>query len=551
MDDQHDAAPASDPPPSNEPSSNAPKSPEKISTGNGRSASNEPPSNAPKILEKISTGHGRSASDHHIIQTPGDLRRPSFWSSSLEGSALDPTSPIREIPRSPTQMSEVQSPLNPDAADRVFPVRSQVSVDPTPTPMVRGTGEEYPFGMTPSYEAGMLRRSGGRRPSTTRTSSPGGHSDSSTAATPAIKGSGRDSLVPPPALDGQRISLDPRPSIDSNPKGTLSNTGQMNIRGDDIDTISEGGVSTDGGVSRESKGTGIESTGDNSALVTARFRHVITDEGHAVITGRDGDTLQRCEDEPIHIPGAVQSFGLLMALKEEAGKFAVKVVSENSKAIIGYSPQQLFALSSFLDILTEEQADNLLDHLDFIRDDESDTSVNSPEVFMITIRPPRKRTQKLWCAMHINDTNKDLIICEFELEDDVANPLVPPGDGTPEPPEDTLGSNPTPEEFAESTVNKSKPLRVLRSVRKKKGEAAAMEVFNVLSQVQEQLANAPNLELFLRVLIGVVKELTGFHRVMIYQFDQAWNGRVVAELVDPRGTDSSQLLIVISIFSVQ
>jgi light-regulated signal transduction histidine kinase (bacteriophytochrome) len=63
-----------------------------------------------------------------------------------------------------------------------------------------------------------------------------------------------------------------------------------------------------------------------------------------------------------------------------------------------------------------------------------------------------------------------------------------------------------------------------------------MEVFNIMSQVQEQLAAAPNLEKFLKVLVGVVKELTGFHRVMIYQFDQAWNGRVVTELVDPRAT---------------
>jgi light-regulated signal transduction histidine kinase (bacteriophytochrome) len=57
-----------------------------------------------------------------------------------------------------------------------------------------------------------------------------------------------------------------------------------------------------------------------------------------------------------------------------------------------------------------------------------------------------------------------------------------------------------------------------------------------MSQVQEQLAVAPNLEKFLKVLVGVVKELTGFHRVMIYQFDKLWNGRVVTELVDPRAT---------------
>lgn len=276
---------------------------------------------------------------------------------------------------------------------------------------------------------------------------------------------------------------------------------------------------------------------DAGGLLTARFKHVVTEEGHAVIIGRDGDTLQRCEDEPIHIPGAVQGFGLLIALQEiEEGKFLVRIVSENSKRIIGYTPRQLFALESFTDILSEEQTDNLLDHVDFIRSEDVDPATNGPEVFTLAIRSPTRKMHKMWCAMHSNENNRDLIICEFELEDDPINPLVPPGEGTPEPPEDTLQSDPTPEEYAESTVNASKPLRVLRSARKRKGEAAAMEVFNIMSQVQEQLASATTLDTFLKTLVGVVKELTGFHRVMVYQFDQAWNGRVVTELVDPRAT---------------
>jgi light-regulated signal transduction histidine kinase (bacteriophytochrome) len=255
-----------------------------------------------------------------------------------------------------------------------------------------------------------------------------------------------------------------------------------------------------------------------------------------IISGRDGDILQRCEDEPIHIPGAVQGFGLLIALQEEDCKLVVRIVSENSARIIGYSPKQLFALDSFTDILSEDQADNLLDHLDFIRDEDSDVATNGPDVFTMSIRTTKKRSNKLWCAMHTNYRNPGLIICEFELEDDPINPLVQPTDLTPEPPQDMLNSTPTPEEYLESTENVSRPLRVLRSARKRKGEAAAMEVFNIMSQVQEQLATAPNLEKFLKILVGVVKELTGFHRVMVYQFDQLFNGKVVTELVDPRAT---------------
>ena len=279
------------------------------------------------------------------------------------------------------------------------------------------------------------------------------------------------------------------------------------------------------------------SRGSERLMITSRFKHVMTDEGHAVIAGRDTNVLRRCEDEPIHIPGAIQSFGLLIALREEDdGKLSVEVVSENSKRLIGYSPSELFALESFCDILSEEQMANLLDHLDFIRDAAADPALNGPEVFTLAVRSPGKRPIKMWCAMHINEKNPDLIICEFELEDDQLNPLVHILDSSPEPPEGTLQSNPSAEDFVESTKISSKPLRVLRNARRRRGDAAVMEVFNIMSQVQEQLASAPNLEMFLKVLVGVIKELTGFHRVMIYQFDQAWNGRVVTELVDPRAT---------------
>lgn len=50
------------------------------------------------------------------------------------------------------------------------------------------------------------------------------------------------------------------------------------------------------------------------------------------------------------------------------------------------------------------------------------------------------------------------------------------------------------------------------------------------------MSSASALDVFLKVVVGIVKELTGFHRVMIYRFDEVWNGRVVTELVDPRAT---------------
>lgn len=453
---------------------------------------------------------------------------------------------VPAAPPSPSSQFDGGAVVSPGSIDRVFPIRSAVSIDPSATPMTRNdVGEEYP-GMSLGGEgtiaaarrAGTDNTSVGAPDSTNSPLEDGDSGSGSPRARPKAKSFSRENEDDSPS--GAVIR---RASVLSDQASTKLDKHTLNSMLSDVESLksnksvkSDAASSVSGGVSINSKAISSRNN-DETPLVTARFKHVVTDGGHAVITGRDGETLQRCEDEPIHIPGAVQSFGLLVAFKEEAGKLIVHVVSENSAQIVGYSPQQLFKLDNFLDIFTEEQADNLLDHLDFIRDeDASDVVANGPEVFMLSIRPPHHRTRKLWCAMHLCALDKETVICEFEIEDDQINPLVPNDDMTPEPPEDTLGSDPTPEELAESTVNISRPLRVLRSARKKRGEAAAMEVFNIMSQVQEQLASAPSLPVFLKVLIGVVKELTGFHRVMVYQFDHAWNGRVVAELVDPRAT---------------
>ncbi|TKA79270.1 hypothetical protein B0A49_03687 [Cryomyces minteri] len=416
--------------------------------------------------------------------------------------------------------------LSPAATDRVFPIRSVVSVDPAQTPSTRSDrGNEgyfqsgtHPRGSDLSYH---VTHSGLRQGSTESNASKDDDNGSQSRM-------GSTSTVD--SAKSQRVARQPQQIFADL---ALSNTGSADS-GESVLHVKEPPGSTSAASPAHSVKSSDEPAG---GLLTARFKHIISEGGHAIITGRDGDTLQRCEDEPIHIPGAVQGFGLLLALQEQAdGRLLVRIVSENSDLIIGYSPKQLFALESFTDILSEEQADNLLDHIDFIRDEDADVTVNGPEVFTISIRSPSRRAQKLWCAMHVNDRNPGLIICEFELEDDPINPLIPINEKTPEPPQDTMNSTPTAEEFAESTQNTSKPLRVLRSARERKGEAAAMEVFNIMAQVQEQLAAAPNLDRFLKVLVGVVKELTGFHRVMVYQFDQAWNGRVVTELVDPRAT---------------
>lgn len=445
---------------------------------------------------------------------------------------------------SPVPGASTPSPaITPTLTDRVFPVRSVVSVDPTPTP------NRFPSDYFHTYG----QASDSRRPSQSSTASStrrsvhhtDAHSDHGAVSSP---GDPKHTLQRQQSMRQREANTRTAAMMFSDiisSRSGESGADTNNSTNASLDTsVTNGSTSQPSSLvgvpvsptGRSSLRSNASSKGDQH-LVTHRFKHIITKDGHAVITGRGGETLQRCEDEPIHIPGAVQGFGMLIALREEGdGNLVVRIVSENSKRIIGRSPRDLFALDSFTDILSDEQADNLLDHIDFIRDEDADVATNGPEVFTMSVKIPGERNRKLWCAIHMSDRNPGLIICEFELEDDHLFPLVPPEDMSPSQPEDTLNSHPSEAELVESTESLSKPLRILRSARKRRGEAAAMGVFNIMSQVQEQLAAAPTLEKFLKVLVGVVKELTGFHRVMIYQFDQSFNGRVVTELVDPRAT---------------
>lgn len=273
------------------------------------------------------------------------------------------------------------------------------------------------------------------------------------------------------------------------------------------------------------------------AHVTTRHQHFENEQGHHVIMGVHGNEgLQQCEDEPIHIPGSIQSFGVLLALRREDENFAVRVVSENSQTILGISPQKLFLLKCFTELLSEEQKDVFLDHVNYVEMGSEDLLLSGPDVFTLFLKPNKDQSAvTYWCAMHRSPANEDFIICEFEFENDTLNPLVTPLE-TSESPASTLATNPSEIAIEESTRSMAKPLRMLAVARKLRGEAAAMEAFNVMYQVNEQLGSAEDLQTFLKIAIGVIKELTGFHRVMIYQFDEAWNGKVVAELVDPQAT---------------
>jgi hypothetical protein len=109
---------------------------------------------------------------------------------------------------------------------------------------------------------------------------------------------------------------------------------------------------------------------------------------------------------------------------------------------------------------------------------------------------------------------------------------------------------PSADAILQSTTSRSRPLRSLERMRRFSRIGASLErtvatsgrgsghgvgtmdVFAVLQEINEQLGKALDLLELLQIVVGVIKDLTQFHRVLLYQFDDSWNGQVVAELVD-------------------
>lgn len=85
--------------------------------------------------------------------------------------------------------------------------------------------------------------------------------------------------------------------------------------------------SASGSGSRGAGSTEDSKRSSSASVVSMRYEHV--EDGNYLVVGREGQ-LTRCEEEPIRTPGAVQGFGVLIAIDEdiENGNLIVRQVSE-------------------------------------------------------------------------------------------------------------------------------------------------------------------------------------------------------------------------------
>ncbi|KAK0102733.1 Light-sensor Protein kinase [Cadophora gregata] len=306
-------------------------------------------------------------------------------------------------------------------------------------------------------------------------------------------------------------------------------------------------ITSDGSRTPRQSSSGGSLSGAGSPRVSARSQFVSSKSGPpGVLHGIDPDMEQyknlpgyrRCEDEPIHTPGAIQSFGAIVGLKyNDLGDLQVRIASENTRKIIGCGPEQLFTLTSFLDVLRDDIRDEMVARVNHtLHAGAAAQEETRLDIFQIILTFPYEPEIRLWCAIHLASKPEGLVICEFEeyldafsLKDIRATKMLP---------ESPISSmEVTPEELERSTTSKSKPLPVIDVARQRKNkEFSTLDLFNALAQAQKQITNCSTVPELQEVVVGLIAELTGFHRVMFYRFDSQKNGRVDAELLNPKAS---------------
>jgi hypothetical protein len=95
-------------------------------------------------------------------------------------------------------------------------------------------------------------------------------------------------------------------------------------------------------------------------------------------------------------------------------------VSENSRIVTGLEPDGLFELRCFTDLLINSDKKEFFTRVRGMKN-QRQTSRTNPDVFQLSLTSWLSAPLPCFIAMHWNET-ANLIICEFELKNDVFNP---------------------------------------------------------------------------------------------------------------------------------
>ncbi len=177
--------------------------------------------------------------------------------------------------------------------------------------------------------------------------------------------------------------------------------------------------------------------------------------------------LSFCDREPIHIPGAIQPHGVLLAV--EVADLTIVQVSGNCEPWLGRTPETVLGLP-FDELLIPE-----------------------------SVAPFRE------CLAECGETTSSLRTLQFALEN---------GDSV----------------AYCASAHRSGDLVIVELERRPVAEA--LEDQTLLGQFRianRRLGLCQSVEALCQAITQELHRLTGYDRIMVYQFDQEWNGSVIAE----------------------
>jgi light-regulated signal transduction histidine kinase (bacteriophytochrome) len=231
---------------------------------------------------------------------------------------------------------------------------------------------------------------------------------------------------------------------------------------------------------------------------------------------------------------------LLALTYNEEGHLKVRIASENTRKILGYGPEQLFALTSFLDVLKQDiRAEMVARVKQALNNAEAIKEETRLDIFQIILSFQYEPEIRLWCAVHLAPSPENMVICEFEEYLDVFYLKdVRAAKTLPDLPVPSMGFETSPEALKKSTTSASKSLPVIEIARQRRNkEFSSLDLFNALAQAQKQIKTCTSVQAVMEVAVGIISELSGFHRVMFYRFDEQKNGCVDAELLNPQASN--------------
>ncbi|WP_422927191.1 ATP-binding protein [Singulisphaera sp. PoT] len=177
-------------------------------------------------------------------------------------------------------------------------------------------------------------------------------------------------------------------------------------------------------------------------------------------------TLNNCEDEPIRIPGAVQPHGALIAIGAEDG--VISHASENLADFFGVAPLDAIGLP-LATLFDEVDYSRVADGINRLKDDAS------PK-YLYTVRPKG------------GPAGYDAIV----------------------------------HRAGGRTILEFEPMRSA-------GGASVADLYRLTQGAVTRLRKASDLGEMYDICAHRVREIAGFDRVMVYRFDDDWNGIVIAE----------------------